>query len=70
MKLKIGGSDNRVGSSCNVDYFLKLFVYNFTILAFEDKKHAPKLGDILILIALRFNNILLNCIYPKWRRYS
>ncbi len=54
MKLNIGGWDNRVGNSCKVHNFLNSFVYNFTILAFEDKKYAPKLGDILIFVALRF----------------
>jgi hypothetical protein len=40
-------------------------VYNFTILAFEDKKHAPKLGDILILIALMFKQHFIKLYIPK-----
>ncbi len=65
MKLKIGGWENRVGSSCNIDNFLNSFVYNFTILAFEDKKYAPKLGDILILVALRFEQHFIKFYIPR-----
>jgi hypothetical protein len=65
VKLKIGGWDIRVGSSCNIDNFLNSFVYNFTILVFEDKKYAPNLGDILILVALRFEQHIIKLYIPR-----
>jgi len=70
VKLNIGGWDNRVGNSCEVDNFLNSFVYNCTIIAFEDKKYVPKLGDILIFVALRFEQQFIKLYILKWRRYS
>lgn len=65
MKLKIGGWENRVGNSFNIDIFLNSFVCNFTILIFEDKKSAPNLGDILIRVALRFEQHFIKLYIPK-----
>lgn len=48
--------DNKVGFSRNAYNFFKLCMFNFIIPTFENRKVVPKLGDIWILVVMRYEH--------------
>jgi hypothetical protein len=57
--------DNKVGSSRNAYNFPNLCMFNFIIPTFEDRKFVPKLGDIWILIAMRYEKHFVKFYIPR-----
>jgi hypothetical protein len=40
-------------------------MFNFIIPTFEDRKFVPKLGDIWILVAMKYEQHFVKCCIPK-----
>jgi hypothetical protein len=60
--------DNKVGFSRNAYNFPNLCMFNFIIPTFENRKFVPKLGDIWILVAMRYEQHFVKFYIPRMER--